>query len=121
MKQPLFLKSNFKTHQKWQATLSIWMFRTLIWWFVALMVPKVGFDMIWFAIVPSGISLLFWPVGLSVQNAGILRWIGLSLLSFIVFLGQNHLMDHEMHQGFIVAGSFLTAVLVGTLTSYFSS
>lgn len=121
MKQPLFLKFNFKTHQKLQATVSTWMLRTLIWWCVAWMVPKVGFDMIWFAILPSGVSLFFWPVGLSVQNAGILRWIGLSLLSFIIFLGQNHLMDHEMHLSFIVAGSFLTAFLVGTLTWYFSS
>ncbi len=97
------------------------MFRTLIWWFVALIVPKVGFDMVWFAMVPAGISLLIWPVGSTIKNVGILRWIGLSLLSFIVFLGQNYLMEHEMHLGFMVAGSFLIAVLVGTLTSYFSS
>lgn len=121
MKLPLLLKSNFKTHQKWQTRLSIWMFRTLIWWFVALIVPKVGFDMVWFAIVPAGLSFIFWPAGLSIKKAGILRWVGLCIFSFTIFQGQNHLMHHELHLGFIAAGSVLTSIFVGSLTSYFST
>jgi hypothetical protein len=121
MERRFILGSVKKLYQKQQVMLSTWMFRTLIWWGVAWMVPKVGFDMIWFATLPAGLSLFIWPVGQSIQKANLLRWAGLGTLSMVVFVGQNWMVGQELSLFFLIFGSLVTAGLVAILSTYFST
>ncbi len=105
---------------KLQKLVATWLFRTLIWWFTAWYVPKVGFEMIWFAAIPAGISLLIWPAKVRLKEVGLWRWLLMGLLATAVFGGQSMLMELHLTPFFLIAGSVLTAVLVCLKTTYFS-